>query len=120
MANYEFSPMHNRLYMNALYFLVDHRWLWELVMSGTAAFTLVFEIGFPFFMFLAYVWNPKLRSLTICSAVFLHLGIAFFMGLVTFSLMMLVAVSAFIPAQTWHQLLGGLYRRKERLRLSYV
>jgi hypothetical protein len=120
MANYEFSPMRYQLYMNFIYLLVDHRWLWELFMSGTAIFTLVFEIGFPVFMFLAYVWNSNIRWFVIAGAVFLHLGIAFFMGLVCFSLMMLVAVASFVPADSWRYLLGGLYNRKDYIRLKYI
>jgi hypothetical protein len=114
MANFEFSPMRYQLYMNALFFLVNHRWLWELVMSGTAIFTLIFEIGFPFFMLLAYaigsrnVWSRQIRWLTIAGAVVLHLGIAIFMGLVCFSLMMMVGICSFIPAETWHRLLDLL------------
>jgi hypothetical protein len=119
MANFEFSPMNYQHYMNALHFLVAHRWLWELVMSGTAIFTLVLEIGFPFFMLLAYVLayflgsenaqSRQIRWLTVSSAVLLHLGIAIFMGLVTFSLMMLVAVSSFVPAETWNRLLDRMH-----------
>jgi hypothetical protein len=127
MANFEFSPMSYQLYMNALYFLVNHRWLWELFMSGTAIFTLVFEIGFFFVMLLAYalgsrsVWSRNLRWLMISSAVMLHLGIAIFMGLVCFSLMMLVAVTAFVPADTWHRLFDRLHlRATTQPRFSYV
>jgi hypothetical protein len=115
MADFEFSPMRYQLYMNALYFLCEHRWLWELFMSGTAIFTLIFEIGFAVF-----VWNRHLRWLMIISAVMLHLGIAIFMGLVTFSLMMLVAVSSFVPAEAWHGLFALFHESRTRLRLAVV
>jgi hypothetical protein len=126
MANYEFSPMGYEWYMNALRFLVAHRWLWEVSMTGTALFTLAFEIGFAFAMFVAYalgpqnMWSGYLRSLMIASAVLLHLGIAVFMGLVTFSLMMLIAVSSFIPAETWHDLLRKLHVERGPVHLAYV
>jgi len=115
MANYEFSPMNYQWYMYALYFMVDHRWLWELAMSSIAIFTLVFEVGFPFF-----IWNRNSRWIVISAAVLLHLGIAIFMGLVTFSLMMLVAVSSFVPPETWHRLLDYFQRGGTHVRLAYV
>jgi hypothetical protein len=130
MANFEFSPMRYQLYMNTLYFLVNHRWLWELVMSGTAIFTLVFEIGFGVFMLLAYVlayflgsqnvWSRQIRWVMISAAVLLHLGIAFFMGLVCFSLMMVIAVSSFIPADTWHHVIDQLRLGTKAPSLAYV
>jgi len=56
----------------------------------------------------------------ISAAVLLHLGIAIFMGLVTFSLMMLVAVSSFVPPETWHRLLDYFQRGGTHVRLAYV
>ena len=97
MANYEFSPMNQQAYMDFLTALARRRWLWELVMTGSTAFTLAFEIGFPFL-----IWLRPTRWLMICSAVFLHLGIAFFMGLIGFSTIMIVVVLSFIPAETYH------------------
>jgi hypothetical protein len=124
MANYEFSPMYLQYYMNFLHFLVNHRWLWEILMSSIAVFTLVFEVGFPIFMLLAYLvkkpWARSLRWFVIGAAVMLHLGIAIFMGLVTFSLMMLVAVCAFVPAEAWHRLFERLHLEDGRIRLAYV
>jgi hypothetical protein len=124
MANYEFSPMYLQYYMNSIHFLVNHRWLWELMMSSIAIFTLVFEVGFPIFMLLAYLvkkpWGRSLRWFVIGAAVLLHLGIAVFMGLVTFSLMMLVAVCAFVPAEAWHRLFERLHLEDGRIRLAYV
>lgn len=100
MANYEFSPMQLQIYMAFLRFISQHRWLWELVMTGGSYFTLVFEVGFAFL-----VWNPRLRWVMVLAAVVLHANIALFMGLVTFSLMMLTLVLAFVPASAVHELL---------------
>lgn len=105
MANYEFSPMPLRIYMDFLHFLCQHRWLWEFVTTGGSYFTLAFEISFAFL-----VWNPRLRWLMIVSAVLLHTGIALFMGLVAFSLMMLVAVLVFVPPEAVRELLGRVGR----------
>jgi len=105
MANYEFSPMQLQIYMAFLHFICQHRWLWELVTTGGSYFTLAFEIGFAFL-----IWNPRLRGTMVLSAVLLHTGIALFMGLVTFSLMMLIAVLAFVPVAAVRELLGRLGR----------
>jgi hypothetical protein len=64
-------------------------------------FTLCLEIGFPFL-----VWYRPLRWLMVIGAVLLHTGIALFMGLTGFSLMMLALLVAFIPPSTVRQLLG--------------
>src|SRR5262249_44007296 len=93
MANFEFSPMRYRLYMDFLYFLADHRWAWELFVTSGVVFTLVFEIGFPLL-----VWLPRWRWTMVVAAVMLHTGIALFMGLVSFSIIMMVGVAAFLPA----------------------
>jgi hypothetical protein len=105
MANPEFSPMRYALYMGFLRLLAEHRWLWHLVMTAGTFFTLFFEISFAFL-----VWNRRLRWIMVVAAVLLHLGIALFMGLVTFSMIMLTAVLAFVPAETVHQLFSQLVR----------
>jgi hypothetical protein len=103
MVNYEFSPMNNALYMAGIHFLCQHRWLWELVMTAGTAFTLIFEISFAYL-----VWTRQLRWTMIVAAVLLHLGIAICMGLVTFSMMMLIGVLSMVPAATVRQLIGRL------------
>src|SRR5262249_28183267 len=56
MAIYEYCPMQIGTYDALLRFLCAHRWLWETFMTGSVAFTLFTEIGFPFL-----VWNRKMR-----------------------------------------------------------
>src|SRR5262249_24749808 len=101
MAVYEFSPMYNETYMNFLRFLCAHRWLWELCTSGAVVYTLVTEIGYPFL-----VWNRRLRWLMLTMAIGLHTGIALFMSLRTFSLMMVALNGSFVPASVIHRLLS--------------
>jgi hypothetical protein len=139
MANYEFSPMGLRIYMAFLHFVCQHRGLWELVTTGGSYFTLIFEIFFlPLAVF---TWllelvtlklqglasgpggqsgvaikaitnlNHILRAIMVVSAVLLHTGIALFMGLVTFSMMMLVAVLAFVPAAAVRERVSKFSRR---------
>ena len=103
MANYEFSPMRMKLYMDALRFIAVRRWLWELVTTGGTYFTLAFEISFPFL-----IWTRWGRPVVIAAAVFMHLGIAFCMGLVTFSMVMLTGVLSFVPPEVVRGLLDRL------------
>jgi hypothetical protein len=104
-ANYEFSPLTLQVYSDLLRYLAEHRWLWESVMTGGSVFTLVFEISFTYL-----IWTRRWRGLVIIAAVLLHMGIALFMGLVTFSLIMLTAVLAFVPAEMVQQLVWKLER----------
>lgn len=101
MANPEFAALHLQYYHDLMTWLSRHRVLWELTVTGGAAFTLALEIGFPFL-----VWNRRLRWLMVIGAVMLHTGIALVMGLVGFSLMMLALLVSFIPPAAVRQLLG--------------
>ncbi|HEV3256312.1 MAG TPA: HTTM domain-containing protein [Gemmataceae bacterium] len=105
LANYEFSPMRFGPYAAFLRFLCDHRWLWEVVMSGGVVFTFVVELGFPFL-----VWNRRLRPVMVSLAVMMHTGIALSMGLRTFSMMMMVMDLSFVSPAVVHRLLGMLRR----------
>jgi hypothetical protein len=113
MVNYEFSPMRLQIYTGFLHLISQHRWLCELVTTGGSYFTLAFEIYFP-----VLVWIPSLRWTMVLAAVLLHTGIALCMGLVTFSLMMLIAVSVFIPAAAVRELLWRLGRGAAGVRLA--
>jgi len=110
MANFEFYPMANPIYMALLRFLCKHRFLWEAFVTGGTYFTLFFEISFAYL-----IWNRRLRWFMIVCAVLLHLGIAICMGLVTFSVMMLILVSSFLPAEVIHQFVTQLGRLPLRL-----
>jgi hypothetical protein len=113
MANYEFALPKFAIYTNLLRFLTEHRWLLEIGMTGGALFTLVEEIGFTFL-----VWNRHFRWPFIIGSLLLHVGIATMMGLTCFSLLMMTLVLCFVPAATWHWLLGLLGRNTSRLRLE--
>ena len=66
------------------------------------------EIGFPFL-----VWDRRLRWFMICGSITMHTFIALFMGLTTFSLMMMIMVLAFIPPETARL---GVARLQDRVR----
>jgi hypothetical protein len=73
----------------------------------------VFEVGFAFL-----VWNPRLRWTMVLSAVLMHVGIALCMGLVTFSLMMLTLVLAFVPSSAVREFLWRLGGKTAEPRLA--
>jgi hypothetical protein len=108
MANPEFNPLDFTPYMQFLVFLCQHRWLWEIVMHGGVLFTLSMEISFAYL-----IWLPKWRWVMIIGAVMLHTGIALVMGLVGFSLSMLVMLLIFVPPETVRRMVNLF---KEQLR----
>jgi hypothetical protein len=110
MLNAEFSPLHTAPYYYFLKFLASHRWLWELFMDIQIVGTLIVEIGFPFL-----VWYPRWRWAMICGSVMLHTGIAFFMGLTTFSVIMVCMVASFIPGVVIRDLVTRVSERLHRL-----
>jgi len=91
LGNFEFAPMQFEIYLKFLRLLGTHQWLYHAFMTGGGLFTLVFEIAYAFL-----VWRPKLRWTMLGSAVLLHGFIGLFMGLQTFSFIMLVMNMAFL------------------------
>jgi hypothetical protein len=107
LANFEFAPMQYESYMMPLRWLCNHRVLWELVMTSANYFTLFFEISYCFL-----IWRPSTRWLILTMAIILHGVIGVFMGLKTFSLMMLVMNMAFLSPQMVTRFLGIFSRGK--------
>jgi hypothetical protein len=110
MLNPEFAPLDYGPYYHAMKFLAGHRWLWESFMAVQIVGTLFLEIGFPFL-----VWDRRLRWAAISGSVMLHTGIAVFMGLTTFSLMMICMVASFIPPEVVREQLARLTEPLGRL-----
>ncbi len=98
LLNYSFAPFEVPAYMTFLNHLVKHRWAWELFCSFGVVFTLFVELGLPFL-----VWHRRLRWFMVSAAVLFHTMIALLMGLVTFSLIMLTLVLAFVPPEAVRQ-----------------
>jgi hypothetical protein len=59
------------------------------------------------------IWNRKLRWVYICGSSVFHLSIAVFMGLVCFSIMMLVLLLGFIPGWVIRDLFPRSLRRAQ-------
>ncbi len=105
LANFEFAPMQDGWYSGVLRFLAGHRWLFEVTMTAAAYFTLFFELGYTYL-----VWRRSTRWLILGMAVTLHGFIGLFMGLKTFSLLMLTMNLAFVPPQTLRRFLARVSR----------
>lgn len=61
-------------------------------------------------MYFAIVWPRWTRPITLAIAVMVHGGIALFMGMITFGLMMIVANAAFIPSATMLRIFQAFQR----------
>src|SRR5262249_20839165 len=80
---------------------------WEVVFSMGSVFTLCLEIGLPFL-----IWYPRWRGILIIGGVMLHTGIALSMGLIAFSILMIVMLASFIPPETIKGAVAWLLRTK--------
>ena len=90
---------------------LDMTWTGHFAILSSIAthVTLFWEVGYC-----ALIWPKWTRGWTLLVALLVHGGIALFMGMITFGLMMIVANLAFIPPERMRQLwLGGIRREKE-------
>jgi hypothetical protein len=110
MLNAYFAPLRFQPYAALMTFLASHRWLWEIVMTGGVIFTLVLECGLP-----VLIWNRHLRWVMICGSILLHTMIGVFMGLVSFSLIMMVMVLSFVPPEVVKLALARLSEKVGRI-----
>jgi hypothetical protein len=94
LGNFEFAPMQFEIYRTFLGFLGQYQWMYAILMTGGGLFTLAFEIGYIFL-----IWQPRTRWLFLAAAILLHGFIGLFMGLKTFSMMMLVMNMAFLKKE---------------------
>lgn len=80
VANYEYQS-------------IDLTWLaaWPAILSLFAHVTVAWELSYP-----AVVWPRLTRPLVVAMSVPIHLGIAFFLGMMTFGLVMIIANLAFV------------------------
>lgn len=106
LANFEFAPMAFEIngvqvYNEILRWLAGNQTRIELVLTAAGYGTLAFEICYLFL-----VWRPATRWVILSGAILLHGFIGLFMGLKTFSLMMLVLNMAFVKTEEAQRLLG--------------
>ncbi|HVX60581.1 MAG TPA: HTTM domain-containing protein [Pirellulales bacterium] len=89
---------------NLEYQSLDVTWLaaWPLTVAVLTQVTVYWEL-----FFCVLVWPRILRPVILSLAVPLHLGIAFFMGMITFGLAMLIGCLSFVPPSLVRRVLGG-------------
>lgn len=105
LANFEFAPMQFPIYNWVLRQVGQTQWSLELFITGAGLFTLVFEIAYAFL-----IWRPSTRWLLLSGAILLHGFIGMFMGLKTFSLMMLVMNMGFVKSDEVRSVMASLRR----------
>jgi hypothetical protein len=111
VANFEFAPMQSPLYLGFLKMLAANRVVFSIVFTTAAVLTLGFEISYAYL-----IWKRSTRPWLLAMAVMLHGSIGAFMGLKTFSLLMLTMNLAFVAPETvrWalRKMSGGRYGRE--------
>jgi hypothetical protein len=101
LVNPEFTMVHYQWYEFLVRQLVETRLLYAIVAAFGVGFTLFTEIGLPFL-----VWTRARPFAILCSCL-LHFGIAVFMGLWIFSLMMMTMVLSYLPGVAIRERLFG-------------
>jgi hypothetical protein len=97
VANYEYQS-------------IDLTWLaaWPAVLSFFAHLTVAWELSYP-----ALVWPRLTRPLVVALAIPIHLGIALFLGMMTFGLAMIIANLAFVSPWVIRVMVGrGTAKRR--------
>jgi hypothetical protein len=113
LANYEFAPMQFEIYNNILRTLGKNWMVLYAFLTAAGYFTLFFEIGYAFL-----IWRPATRWLLLSMAIVLHGMIGLFMGLKTFSLMMLVMNMAFLRPEEVRWFFSWFSRGRKELIVS--
>lgn len=92
---------------NLEYQSLDATWLayWPHLSAFLSHLTVYWEVYYP-----VLIWPRALRPWMLVIAVPLHLGIALFMGMITFGLIMLVGNLAFVPPSAVRSTVSWLFR----------
>jgi hypothetical protein len=106
LANYEFAPMQFEIYNKFLRILGTNQLVFMGFLTVASYFTLAFEIGYAFL-----IWRKSLRWVVLGMAIVLHGVIGLFMGLKTFSFIMLVMNMAFLTTEEANWAMGFLSRK---------
>jgi hypothetical protein len=92
VANPEFTMIYSHWYEEFMRFTVKYRIIYALMSAVCVFHTFIAEIGLPFL-----VWT-RARPWIIIIGLLLHTGIAIFMGLSVFSILMMLMLLAYIPS----------------------
>jgi hypothetical protein len=91
LVNPEFTLIHYSLYESFVRNMVGQRPFYALASALGVGFTFVAEIGLPFL-----IWT-RLRPFVMIMGFMLHAGVAIFMGLWIFSLLMMMMLLGYMP-----------------------
>jgi hypothetical protein len=106
-ANPEFTMIYFEWYEEAMRALARIRPLYSIVAAIAIAHTFIAEIGLPFM-----IWT-KVRPWIFVIGCLLHAGIAIFMGLTVFSLLMMLMLLSYIPGYAIRKRIFGLPSKKK-------
>ncbi|OWK43908.1 hypothetical protein [Fimbriiglobus ruber] len=101
LVNPEFTLVHFRWYEYLLRETVSHRPVYALLAAFGVAFTLIAELGIPFL-----VWS-RARPYILLFGFMFHAGVAIFMGLWIFSLLMMTLLISYLPGAAIRDRLFG-------------
>lgn len=93
LANPEFTMVHFHWYEELLRTMVSSRPVYAVMSAFGVGMTFVCELGLPFL-----VWT-RMRPYIVMLGLMLHAGIAVFMGLWIFQLLMMALLLAYLPGQ---------------------
>ena len=114
VANPEFTLIYYQWYESALRWLTANRVLYSINASIGVGITFLSEIGLPFL-----IWT-RLRPWIIIFALMFHSGVAIFMGLWIFSLLMMTMLLIYVPgAAVRYRLFGKPRESTTRVPLIY-
>ncbi|MGL6094657.1 MAG: hypothetical protein ACRC7O_02500, partial [Fimbriiglobus sp.] len=101
LVNPEFTLIHYHWYEFLVRKFVEYRPAYQVAAAMSVVFTFATEIGLPFL-----VWT-RARPYVVIMGFLLHAGIAIFMGLWIFSLMMMTLLLCYLPACVVRERLFG-------------
>jgi hypothetical protein len=101
VANPEFTMIQFSWYEAFMRFSVEYRIVYAIFAAIAVVHTFIAEIGLPFL-----VWT-RLRPVMVVIGVMLHAGIAIFMGLNVFSLLMMIMLLGYLPGAAIRNRLFG-------------
>ena len=114
LANPEFTMIYYRWYESLVREMVSSHVLYSVLAAAVVGFTFFCEIGLPFL-----VWT-RLRPFIVVCGFFLHAGIAVFMGLWIFSLLMMTMLLGYLPGAAIRDRIFGTAADGRRLALRFL
>lgn len=109
VANPEFTMIQYSWYESCLQVMTGFRPAYAFAAAMTTFYTIGIEVGLPFL-----VWT-RLRPYVVIMGFLLHAGIAIFMGLTLFSMLMMTLLLSYLPGATFRERLFSPAKEKVRV-----